>query len=422
VTVAEPDHPSLVRLAVEYALRHAPHISEYGNYWPKDENLPLTLIDKALIETALLGLILSRGKDQAFEPEECGILAESIRNLMDLDRLARSVERQPELAPSLGIVTALLDQQGLPSDPLSAAVLQAFISGRVWATERLPYRQMETDWMASILIPDNSRDLRNRFYSGSILLGGASPMYISATDLYALTHSAMFISDFGLHHAPEAYMHTDLKHLVDATCTWQLLNNNLDITGELLMAAAYLRLPSSPHLRFASNVLALCWHEMGFLPSPSLRVDEMRHLSGRARTAYAFLHTYHTTYVGALAFDAQRRTGLEDTSVFAASFREACGECEDERGARDARTIIFKIRALMGGNETVAWIDDAVSGDENQEVLGVLSDMLLMGAAHTYRLDILRDELAALAETGLPFSATASDAQNFLSAQEINPW
>lgn len=422
MTASEPDHLSLVRTAVKYALRHTPYISDYGNYWPKDENIPLTLVDKALIETALLGLILSRGTDRAFEPGECGTLAESIRSQMDLDRLARLVERQPDLAPSLGIVTALLDQQRLSSEPLNAAVLQAFVSGRVWATERLPYRQMETDWVASILIPNNSWDLTNRFYSGSILFSDVSPMYISATDLYALTHSAMFITDFGSHNPPQGYARSGFKRLVETTCTWQLLNDNLDITGELLMAAAYLRMSSSPHLTFASNVLALCWHEMGFLPSPSLQVDEMRQLSGRARTAYAFLHTYHTTYVGALAFDAQRRTGLGKTSAFPGYSRQACDEGEEERKARDVRTIISKIRALMGGNETVAWIDDVISGGENQEVLGVLSDMLLMGAAHTYRLDILRDELVALAVTGLPFSATASDAQKFLSAQQLNPW
>lgn len=412
---------SLVRLAVKYSLQHTPYISEYGSYWPKDDTLPLTLTDKAVIETALLGLILSRSEGQALEPGECRTLAESVLSLLDLGRLARLTARHPELAPSLGIVTALLEQQELPCEPLKTAVLQAFGSGSVWATERLPYRQMETDWIASILTSDNSRKLSSRSYSGSILLSDASPMQISPTDLYALTHSAMFISDFGMYYPPKAYIRPDLRHLIDTTCTWQLLNNNLDIAGELLMAGAYFHLPSSPHLKFAMDVLTFIWRDFGFLPSPSLRVDEMRQLSGRARTAYAFLHTYHTTYVGALAFDAQRRVCLENSRVFMPP-QDVPSEGAVERTARDANTIISKIRVLMGGSSTAAWIDDALPRSESQEIVGVLSDTLLMTAAHTYNLDFLRDELATLALTSLPFSATASAARNFLFAQEHAPW
>jgi hypothetical protein len=412
---------SWVRLAVKYSLHHTPYISEYGSYWPEDDTVPLTLIDKAVIETALLGLILSRSEDQVLEPDECRALAESVLSLLDLGRLARLTARHPELAPSLGIVTALLQQQELPSEPLKTAVLQAFGLGSVWATERLPYRQMETDWVASILAPDNLPKLTRRSYSGSILLGDASPMQISATDLYALTHSAMFISDFGMRNPPKAYIRSGLGHLVDATCTWQLLNSNLDIAGELVMAGAYFHLPSSPHLKFAVDMLKFIWRDFGFLPSPSLRVDEMRQLSGRARTAYAFLHTYHTTYVGALAFDAQRRIFLESPRVFIPP-QDVPGECVMEQAARDVDNIISKIRTLMGGGRTVAWIDEALPGSRSQEIAGVLSDTLLMTAAHTYRLDFLRDELAALTSSGLPFSPTASAAQKFLFSQENAPW
>jgi len=72
----------------------------------------------------------------------------------------------------------------------------------------------------------------------------------------------------------------------------------------------------------------------------------------------------------------------------------------------------------MGGNEAMAWIYEAAAEADSQETLGVMSDMLLMGAAHAYRLDIIRAELGALTETGIPFSATASAAQGFLAERK----
>ena len=245
--------------ATRFALRHTERLSQYGTHWPTDDSLPLTLVDKVLVETALLGLVFSRAStNSAISGADGRELAEAIYSGLDTERLVETISRQPQAAASIGIVVAFLDQQQVACPRLGDLVRRAFSSQLVLGTERLPYRQMELSWVSDSLAGGFPQPIRPSDVSGSILRQPPDPMYVSAVDLYALTHAVMFVTDFGAS-KPRGWANRRTECFIDSTCVWQLANDNLDIAGELVMAGAYLGFPMSAHRFLAWQLMVDTW-------------------------------------------------------------------------------------------------------------------------------------------------------------------
>jgi hypothetical protein len=418
-TPPPPEPTVLLRQAIDFALRHTPRLGMYATYWPVEDALPLTLADKAAVETALLGLVLSRGPcSPTLGPGQSHALAQAVGSSVDLPRLALIAARHPQTVPSLGVLVAFLEQEHVEPGTLATVVRRAFTDGRAAGTERLPYRQMESAWVAAMLVGNDAPEgilepLDGRKFAGSILFNRPDPMYVSAIDLYAWTHSVMFMTDFGSRPAGPTVGTRMTGEFLDAACVWQLANDNLDVVGELLMGAAYLGLPWSSHRQLASEVLGRTWAEFGFLPSPSFNRTEFQNLIGPEKTAYAYLHTYHTTYVGALALQAAQRPGIPSRQRLRASSDRTVGDARSEE-IDTARATLLSLTEAKG---TARWALKAFPSLPEDELLDVLRDAVLVEAAHGYRLDILSRELSAVAAGTSRPSPTARRARDFLAEQ-----
>jgi hypothetical protein len=110
----------------------------------------------------------------------------------------------------------------------------------------------------------------------------------------------MYINDFGDQLLPNYLDVCYLESLIDQLIAAHIVNENLDVLGELLMSAIFLGRPWSVRARFAWHFLAETWNQFGFLPLPSFEVKEYAKLSAEDGRAYTFKHTYHTIYVGAI--------------------------------------------------------------------------------------------------------------------------
>lgn len=399
----------LVRTVVEFALHHVPHLSQYAKDWPVDSSLPLTPADKVLVETALLGLVLARNRDLAPRGSIGGALAEAVRSSLDVDRLTMIARRQPQVAPSLGILVAFLRQEGMEPAALGEAVELAFASGRAYATERLPYRQIETHWVEGQLWRTTSA--ASEEYRASVLYTGLDAMYATFVDAYAFTHATMFLSDFGWQPVDRGLDYPSVSQFVDEGCCWQLANDNLDIAGELIMSAGYLRLRPSPHVQVAYELLLSTWEALKFLPSPSLRIDELKGLPTYKQPGYSFLHVYHTNYVGALACAAQLALPNADPSQVAGV---AAPAASDRNGDR-IEAKMSRLLDLTRTRRTAVWISALLQQLEIPNVGGVLSDMILIEACRGYRFDVVQAELEDLSGAEQGDSATARKARRFLA-------
>jgi hypothetical protein len=262
--------------------------------------------------------------------------------------------------------------------------------------------------------------MHRNYRAGSIMVSNPSPMYVLATDVYALTHAVMFETDFGFRRIRRWVAPLRTSAFIDAVCVWQLANDNLDLSGELLMAAAYLHLPLSAHRMLAFHVLRTVWNDFGFLPSPSLQVHELHELLDTPKAAYAFLHTYHTTYVGALAFDAIYRDQNRASEVRARQpFTPCVPSTQSEVDSFEFAAA--RLRDLTKDKGTAMWTNRLPFDLATKDLIEVLEDTLLIEAARSYRLDVVEAELARLEASAPRLSPTARLAREFLSDQSGLP-
>jgi hypothetical protein len=155
------------------------------------------------------------------------------------------------------------------------------------------------------------------------------------------------------------------------------------------------------------------WTQFEFLPCPSLEVRAYRSLRGEAARAYAFRHTYHTTYVGAILCSLLLRwpqvlkdapTAPEASAISPAALQVILARME----------ACPALRGVASGH-WIASLDQ--SGLGLQDLLGMLTDGLALTAFSSDDLVTLSGLLADHKATGLPRSDVLDEAAAYLAEQ-----
>jgi hypothetical protein len=320
---------------------------------------------------------------------------------------------------------------------------------------------MDLLWLLGILDPHHLPKFDD-LLPHSILTSNAHPIYASELDVYAITHAVMYLTDFGSHELPLSLKPSRVGAMVDSCLAWNILSSNLDLLGELLMSAASSVNPWSPYARLAWPLLTSVWDEFGFLPSSTFNTTRYSSLSGDEASAYAFLHIYHTTYVGGLLCavlllhpETSIRSHVWEAGSVAAptlvdqaqlTFLAAQDFCSNNgNGDSDphvGRNISYdnpsnepfsepstleKTISLISnypgpcGRPEAGWIKamTTTSSWESSELALVLSDALIIQAARDYKLPILVSALLDRANSELPVSPTLLEALSFLTRQQL---
>ncbi|MBZ0092242.1 MAG: hypothetical protein K8F27_08490 [Sulfuricellaceae bacterium] len=430
-------------------------LDTHNAIWQEEIDPVATLADKVVVETLLFVMLARRIEAlpdavHASLDDLCGACNAWVRN----PKNAMLLTRHPHTAVTLGIGHVALTQSGYIDNDFDSLVRRAFSSGRIHAIERLPYRAMEVLWLKSQVFQQPSTGLPE-LLPASLLVAPAHPVYMTEADCYALTHALMYLTDFGRNGLPPSVSPIRLRRLLDAALAWNILGENLDLLGELLMAHVFIGGLSSPYARFAWHMLAATWTQFGFLPCPSLDPKQYQALSGDEALAYAFKHTYHTTYVGgilcALLLDPPRADALSGDSPtdrwdfkpladkldeaiagaqrFLAAQGESAWPAGDEPAAeptsstRDALALVAlrmtECRTLdkAHSRQWTKVLADAPIG--HSELALILSDGLLIHAAKEYELGVLSRVLADRTRGDLPVSATFLEAAEFLADQQL---
>jgi hypothetical protein len=409
-----------------------------------------------VIETMLFVMMAKRvdalpDSALSYIDELCRICQKRVRT----DRNKMLLMRHPHTAVSLGIGHTGLTQAGYADDDFDAMLRNAFVSGQVEAVERLPYRAMELRWLRSLLFPEYTPDFSDLF-AVSVVNTCAHPMYMTVADCYALTHALMYITDFGRRDLPEAIPAAKLGALVDAALAWNILSENLDLVGELLMASLFINNAWSPSALFGWHMLAKTWEDFGFLPCPSLEPKKYATLAGEQAAAFAFKHTYHTTYVGGILcalllnrkphiVDSRNASGVavtRDKEAFLAKIDRAVKRAEQFAGrlpdaarmdsyacvqnATSEEPLLSAVIARMAECESLTsphlrkWVTVLADAPIDSSALAVMmSDALLIHAARNYELGVLARALMDRAQDNRAASTTLIEAASFLAAQQL---
>lgn len=450
---------------LEFATRLVGRLDILMETWPVDAAQRTETADKILAESALLLLIVARSAAQ-LDRRSSSIITTSSDALratlaprVRSERASVMLLRSPKNAVRFGVPHIALSCAGEPDSTFDAYLETALEYGKGQGrAEQLPFRTLEDRWLRA-LVQGTSVECHD-LLPNSILGGHVHPIYMDRIDVYAVTHWLMYVTDFGRVDPPEVIDRQKVRALLDAAIAFNLVIEDMDLLGELLMASHTLRYGWSPHCSAGWCVVSSAFRDLGFVPSPSLDPNEFENRTDVARSAYATAHIYHSQYVFGmlcamlltrsrddkqtrnlakpLAHDGVVELCLE-TAVRASRF---CGAQVSEHERQRRPTVIdaadlsnFSVAAfsLLVSLATRSRNEDGTveSGDPPFwsstlqrdrstliEALPVLLDAVLIKTAREYDLDALVKALCTTMALGLQPSETFKESLMFLCRQQ----
>jgi hypothetical protein len=136
----------------------------------------------------------------------------------------------------------------------------------------------------------------------------------SREDVYAFTHSLMYVTDFNIQPWRLPRHRPMILADAEAALTRCLDDQDYDLAGEVLLAWP-LTGRSWGAAAFGFRVLAHVEDQAGFLPSTNTRLDRLNMLQGDDRAKYLLATAYHTAYVMGLLCAATLQPGRAPPTV-----------------------------------------------------------------------------------------------------------
>lgn len=253
--------------------------------------------DKFAAETALLLWLAAR---DPVRREELGSAITSVaRRLAPLVRTERHLEilaASPQAFIGAAMPHVLLQSMGFVDDLFEEAARAASSSPYLKSTDRPNFRQMELRWLCSI---HERADLPfDDLQAQGLIACPLHPVFMRREDAYAVTHAAMYMTDFGRRKpalSPE--LAASVARFVEQTLCWCLAERDWDLLGEVLMTAAMCGCPAGAAAVTARAVLGDVFGLHGCVPGPDFVAGELLSLEDDARRMHVHVHSYHSSYV-----------------------------------------------------------------------------------------------------------------------------
>lgn len=438
---------------LDFAIRNIQQIDMRHNLWNESIGPSISFADKVITETSLLVLLAKRAADKHHYSNDkifqlCKLLDPQVRG----NQSKRLLMHNPQAAVVFGIGHAALNAAGIENAMFDHFIMQAFSSGEVFNTERLPYRKMDVIWLNNLLRPDNALGFETTLPEG-ILNSTAHPVYMNTADIYSVTHALMYVTDFGRHAVPDTVDHARINAVIGAATAHHLLSDNLDIVGELIMSAVLMGNTRALSTRMAWELLTAMWDKFGFLPCPTFVAADFQSLSGSDATAYAFRHLYHTMYVGGIlcclllndehthnggkkkkrspkqdALASKLKAGAEKAAAFAEiDLWEELEDFDPENAdpLPDEEVLQFLIEKIAkhfvqnGSSKYLLAVIKQHPEWVGHDMLNILTDSMLVHAVQEYDMNLLSEMLNLIAVAGLPVTLTAEKSAEFLANQQL---
>lgn len=252
--------------------------------------------EKVISETALLLYVAYGAADRPQVGERLACLVETLAPHARGERTALGMCLEPALALDFAEAHLCLAKIGSPDPAFDALLHEARQSQARWGRERPPHRMLEQEW--SLRMWGGEATSGRSGNAGCSALGRQMDLLSgSRDDVYAFTHALMYVTDFKV--KPRGLSRSRVAVLADAEAALArcLDEQDYDLGGEVLLAWPLTGGTWSSTAAFGFKVLASVEDQVGFLPSPSTRVERLNELSGDKRADHLIATAYHTAYV-----------------------------------------------------------------------------------------------------------------------------
>lgn len=252
--------------------------------------------EKLVAETALLLYAASAIGDASVQRHVVA-LSKQLLPFARNESLLTMIRARPLLALELSVAHGVLTRLGLQDEEYQSELFAILELSPRAAAERTPWKDFEAAWIENLC----GLALPHRHPSGALkrtTLGmGIDALYCGRQALYNLTHALIYTTDFGNACVVVARPSAEVVDEVEAALAACLDADDFDLCAELLLAWPYLRTPWTATSRLALRVLSRVEDEVGFLPSLSVREEELKELGGPASSQRIMAEAYHTIYV-----------------------------------------------------------------------------------------------------------------------------
>jgi Domain of unknown function (DUF6895) len=258
--------------------------------------------EKALVELALLCLCLHRQPRYATHPRTRRFLqfiADLYSTPLYRERLFRV---QGAFVPHAVLIVTLDTCGYLEGDPLRERFQRFIEHSGVSYVEREPHRVLEVRHILDVARFRHHLPSYLALCRASIVGKPLNPIYMSDEDAYSLTHTLLYLSDFGSRPIPTLPLQRlhGLYWAVHHLLGMYVHQGNLDIAGELLLSCHALRGTTSELYALGWQALLAGQRPDGAVPGPAPEATDIDDGDADKRRERLFEHCYHTTLVATL--------------------------------------------------------------------------------------------------------------------------
>jgi hypothetical protein len=225
-------------------------------------------------------------------------MARCLEPLARNPRIAAALALRPAVARDVSVGHVLLAAMGVTDSAFSACLARSLASPFAGSRERVPYRELEQDWLAAL---SEGRGLQSQAVRRTALVTGLDLLGANRDDLYGLTHAIAYATDFGRWALPPEVSAQSVLCFADSALANVLDADDFDLAAELVLAWPCLGSPLSPTAAFALTVMTRVEDAAGVLPSFGLQRDAITRQPEALRKDYVTAVSYHTALVMGLA-------------------------------------------------------------------------------------------------------------------------
>lgn len=290
-----------LRYVIEFAVKNLNQIKDFAAYWKEFDNKAEKFEDKIFAEAATVFYVADRisGKFKEIHHDLDGLL-EIIKPLIRSDYNFRLILKNPWYANTIGQGSILLSAAGCPDDEWDYLISNSFKNRSYNFKERVIFRQFDKIWTKYLVSKNFSKEETSTLLNYSILKSGTFPGIMDTNDIYAMTHTIIYLTDFGFKDDFKLSKDNHLKENVDLLILWSLLHEDYDLLGELLICSVILNNGFNDYSLLGWKTYTDIWDSLNFIPSPGFDEDIFMKLDEKTRRAYAFKELYHPNFVAGI--------------------------------------------------------------------------------------------------------------------------
>ncbi|MGY4991761.1 DUF6895 family protein [Streptomyces nigrescens] len=255
---------------------------------------------KALIETAFLVGLRARLDPEALDGDYAALL-DQVEEIAARPSYRELIARDEAALLLYAGTYAALRLCGREDPEFRQLITQAAAGGYAAAFERIPYRQLDLLHTLELCDVPHTLPAVDDVLPFTLLCNRPNVVKLTDRDIYALTHTLFYATDFGLREPrwPRDFDPDTVVELLEALLVLTLGQQNADLVGELLCCLLCLGVRDSEEGRRAWEFLTAVQEADGRVNGPPGVVHP-----GLADGDEAYRHWatgYHTTIVAALA-------------------------------------------------------------------------------------------------------------------------